>query len=104
MSTHLAVHHRLDDVKGRVQVQNSRHHKRSDKDCPKLRSSNYLSKNDVQSKKKEKELLPPLSVLKLMLEFQKLNHIQKFKIMKVQNLNQKGGDRCFGVQKGGLAT
>ena len=73
------VHHRLDDVEAKVQDPGIRSRKR--KDCSKLRSSKYLSKNDVKCKNFKKcessetssdeELLPPLSVLKSSLEIQR---------------------------------
>ena len=42
------VHHRLDDVEAKVQDSGRR--SRKHKECPKLSSSKYLSKNDVKCK------------------------------------------------------
>ena len=73
------VHHRLDDVEAKVQDPGIRSRKR--KDCSKLSSSKYLSKNDVECKNfktcessetsSDEELLPPLSVLKTSREIQR---------------------------------
>ena len=74
------VNHRFDDVEARVQ--GHRHHRRNEKDCQKLSTSKYMSKNEGCSKKgtkskhfsessSDEELLPPLSVLRTSREIQK---------------------------------
>ena len=73
------VYQRLNDVEAKVQ--DRRHRNRSDKDCPKLSRSKYLSKMMLKVKRVKKskfssesssdeELLPPLSVLRTSREIQ----------------------------------
>ena len=113
------VNHRLDDMEAKVQ--GHRHHRKHEKDCQKLSTSKYMSKNEGCSKKSTKrkhfsdsssdeELLPPLSVLRTSCEIQKqvdarISEIESHSKVegndntKLKSKRGGGRGRCFGVKK-----